>query len=129
MFKLNKLLLILLSLTFIGCSSTSSKNNFKKYSDQQVSEMIIDGKTTKSEVKAQLGEPTDIDFDDENREKWTYSYTQASKNPINYIPVVSILAGQDGMTRKLVIVFNHDIVLKHALSVDNGKIKKGILSR
>ena len=120
-------LLIVAALVIAACSSSTNKN-FKENNDQQISSMIVEGSTTKQEIKTMFGEPTDIDFDKGGREKWTYSYSEASKNPINFIPVVSVLNGQDGKTRKMVIVFDGDAVLRYAISENNEKIKKGVLS-
>ncbi len=125
---MSRLLLIITALIFAACADSTNKN-FKKNDDLKISEMITEGKTTKQEIKTTFGDPTDIDLDKNGREKWTYSYSEASKNPLNYVPVISIFNGQDGMTRKMVIVFEKDIVKTYAISANNEKIKKGILSK
>ena len=122
-----RLLLIITALMLTSCSDSVNKN-FKKSDDQQISTMITEGKTTKQEIKAIFGEPTSIDFNKDNREEWTYAYSEASKNPLNYIPFTSILNGQTGVTRKMVILFDGDIVQRYAISSNNEKIKKGLLN-
>jgi hypothetical protein len=127
MFKISKLLLIISALVLTSCADSVNKN-FKDNDNKQISDMLVKGRTTKGEVKSLFGQPTDIDFDNDNREKWTYSYAEAGKNPLNYLPPVSMLFGQKGKVRKMVIVFNNDVVYEYALSTDNERIKKGILT-
>ncbi len=123
---MSRLLLIITALMLIACSDSVNKN-FKKSNDQQISTMITEGKTTKQEVKATFGEPTSVDFNKDNREEWIYAYSEASNNPLNYFPVTSILNGQSGMTRKMVILFDGDVVHTYSLSSSEGKIKNGVL--
>ena len=125
---MSRILLLIAAFMLVACADSTSKK-FKENDDQKISQMIIEGKTTKAEIKNTFGAPSDIDFDKNGKEKWTYSYSEASKNPINYIPVVSILNGQDGKTRKMVIVFEGDVVSRYVISTNNEKVSKGILTK
>jgi hypothetical protein len=120
-------ILLLITALFVTACADSTNKKFKKADDQQISTMIIEGKTTKEEVRRMFDNPNDIDFDKNGREKWTYTYSEASKNPLNFVPVVSILNGQEGTTRKMVIVFDNNVVLRYTISTDDEKIKKGVL--
>lgn len=120
-------ILLLITALFITACADSTNQKFKKADDQKISTMIIEGQTTKEEVRRMFDNPNDIDFDKNGREKWTYTYSEASKNPLNFVPVVSVLNGQEGTTRKMVIVFDNNVVLRYTISTDDEKIKKGIL--
>ena len=121
------LLAVFAALIISNCSAPTNKN-LKKNDDKQILAMIVVGKTTKDEVETMFGKPTEVDFDQSGKEKWTYAHNEASMNPMNYIPVTSILIGQDGKARRLVIVFDKNIVYKAATSTNNEKIKQGLLT-
>jgi hypothetical protein len=123
-----RILFITLSLVIAACSGNQNKA-FKQSSDQEIQGMIVEGKTTKAEVEQMFGKPTDIDYDKAGREKWTYAYSEASKNPLNFIPVISTIKGQEGTTRKMVVVYEGDIVARYAISQNEEQIKKGVFSK
>lgn len=125
MFK--KTLLILLTAFFvINCSGNQK---MKKYSDQQLEDKIVVGQTTKAQIEGMLGKPDQIDKDKNGREQWTYKYTEVSANPLNFIPVSRVLTGQSGKIRKLVVIFNGDVVYNDEATTHDGKVSSGIFSK
>ena len=121
---------IILVLLLVTACMSSGNQNLKKYDTNQISTMIIKGKTTKAEVKSIFGDPSDIDFDNHGREKWTYTHTKGSVKASNFIPVVSLFSGGvDTETKKLVIIFNREtgIVEDYLQSSANEETKQGIV--
>ena len=113
------------------CAACASSGNKKLASMKQheLTSMFTEGKSTKNEVKLTLGEPSDIDFDHNNCEKWTYEHIKSSSKAVNFIPVVNyFVRGTNDTKKKLVIVFDEQGVIKHqAYAQSKGESKAGIL--
>lgn len=126
---MKKIFLTLITfMCLVGCMDKTNKNLVKN-SDQQLSEMVIEGKTTKQEVEKMFGKPNIIGKDKDGKEQWTYSHTETSMNPINYIPVTKLLIGQTGKVRELMIVFEKEVVYKVKATTEDGqRVKKGLLT-
>lgn len=115
-------------LFLIGCASTGNQRLANASSDS-VSQNIVDGKTTKAEVEALLGQPDNIDFNHANNEKWTYEYKKSEAKGSNFIPVVNVFSsGSNDFKKTVVIVFNKQgIVQNHAYSESKGETKTGLV--
>ena len=123
-----RILVIFLALFIANCAKKTNEN-LKKNTDQEISQMVVEGKTTKKEVKEIFGDPNEIKFDKKTGiEKWTYSHTETSMNPLNYIPVTKILIGQDGKARTFIVEFKGDVVFTDNAITKDERIKKGLLN-
>ncbi len=118
--KMKIISLILFCLVIVSaCASTGNK---------QITEVgtiakIEEGKSTKADVKSLVGEPTKVNFRDDNTEVWEYVYQRGQVRPATFIPVVGWFAGgvdQTGST--LTILFNKDNVVQ---KVGSGRISGG----
>ncbi|MCT4635696.1 MAG: hypothetical protein N4A31_05610 [Rickettsiales bacterium] len=123
---MSRLLLIITALFLVSCADSVNKN-FKDSDDKKIESMITRGVTTKQDLQETFGKPTSIDFDKSGQETWSYAYSEASGNPLNYFPVSSMLKGQTGTTREMLIIFNGDIVQNYVITSKEEKIKKGAL--
>ncbi len=124
---MSKILLIITALLLVSCADSVNKN-FKDNDDKTLASMITVGASTKQDIRNTFGKPDNIDSSNAGNDKWTYEYSETSKSPLNYIPVTRILNGQSGTTRKMVILFDGDIVQKYAISSNEEKVSKGILT-
>lgn len=123
-----KVILIFLAIFIANCAKKTNEN-LTKNTDQEISQMVVEGKTTKKEVKEMFGEPNEINFDKKTGiEKWTYFHTETSMNPLNYIPVTKILIGQDGKARTFTVEFKGDVVSADNAITKDERIKKGLLN-
>lgn len=123
-----RILIIFLALFIANCAKKTNEN-LKKNTDQEISKMVIEGKTTKKEVKAIFGEPTEVKVDKNTGiEKWTYIHTETSMNPLNYIPVTRILIGQDGKSRTFTVEFKGDVVIADSATTKEERVQKGLLN-
>lgn len=121
-----KILLIALALITAGCDKTNK--NLIKNTDNQLEQMLVKGKTTKSEVETKFGKPVKIEFDKNKREHWIYSHGEASNNPFNYIPITKLIAGQRGDIRTFTIIFEKDVVFDADATTKSGQVKGGLLT-
>jgi outer membrane protein assembly factor BamE (lipoprotein component of BamABCDE complex) len=111
--------LILFCLAISACASTGNK----QIADTGTVSKIEVGKSTKADVRALVGEPTKVDFRENNTEVWEYAYTRGQMRPATLIPVVGWFAGgMDTTGSTLTIVFNKDNIVQ---KVGSGKISGG----
>ena len=100
---------IALTAMLSGCYSIGNQ----QISNPDIVAQIVPGETTKTEVVDLVGRPTTVDFDENEREKWLYSYTITKVSGRQLIPIFGMFAGPDVETRSLTILFDdNDIVRK-----------------
>lgn len=119
---------IFVLLLVAGCSN-SGNTRLAQASAANVHQTIVNGKTTKAEVVAMLGQPNDVDFNNNNDEKWSYFHNKSQTKAINFVPVVSMFsAGTDDFRKVLVIVFNkNDVVQNHVYTESKGETTTGLI--
>jgi outer membrane protein assembly factor BamE (lipoprotein component of BamABCDE complex) len=74
-----------------GC--VGSESGQKQISDPTKVSQIQKGITTKADIRTAFGDPAGMNFLENGDEEWTYSYVNMSVSPINFVPVVGIVAG------------------------------------
>ena len=95
-----------------GCASVGNES-LRKESEASVSKKIVEGKTTKAEVRAMFGSPTRTSFTDGGLEIWNFDFTNVSADAISYIPVVNWFgATASGKKKELVVMFDQASVVK-----------------
>lgn len=111
----------------VGCASTAGNDKIMNHSQASVDQIIIPGKTTKSDVKAEFGEPTAITLNDSGSENWTYTFARASAKGVNYVPIVNLFArGVDVSTKRMVILFDkNNIAQKVVFTENNSEVASG----
>ncbi len=99
----------------IGCATVGNV----QISDPGTVSKIEEGKSSKADVRALVGEPTKVNFDTNKNEIWEYIYTKATAKPASFIPVVGIFAGGADMSgNTLTILFDKNGVVER---VGSGK--------
>src|SRR5205823_5933289 len=81
-----------LALGLAGCASGGNQV-LKTQDAATVDQQIVDGKTTKADLRKVYGDPNQTSFTDGGNEIWTYTYASATAMPQNFIPLVGIFAG------------------------------------
>jgi hypothetical protein len=74
-----------------GCLGTEYGQ--KQISDPARVSQIQKGVTTKGDITAAFGEAEGKSFLENGDEEWTYSYLNSSSSPLNFVPVVGMVAG------------------------------------
>lgn len=116
------------SLAMVGCAGTAGNQKLSEQSQQSISQNIVEGKTTQAQVKSLLGEPTQLSYTDAGNEIYTYSFSRATAQGVNYIPIINLFArGFDVNTKKLVILFDkNQVVTKSTMSESQSETRGGI---
>ena len=128
--KLSIGLLFAALVIFSGCASTGNES-LRKESESSIAAKIIEGKSTKDEVRAAFGSPLTTSFTDGGLEIWNYELSKMKADAVNYIPLVGLFGGTASGTKKqLVILFDdNDVVKKVSMSESPVKVKTGIFNR
>ena len=120
---------LLIGALLSGCASVGN-TVLKKESEASVQQKIVQGKTSKAEIKAMFGAPASTTFTDGGLEIWTYDLTDMHDDPQNFIPVVNLFGRSYGGTKKeLVIAFDDNgIVKKFSMTESPVSVKTGIFN-
>lgn len=115
--------------TLAGCAGTGN-DSLRSETEASVSTKIVDGKTTKDEVRSMFGSPLKTEFTDGGLEIWHYELTKLHSDAVSYIPVVNLLGSSaSGKKKELVVLFSADnIVKRYSMSESAVSHKTGIFN-
>ncbi|MCG4260733.1 hypothetical protein K6W36_09055 [Acetobacter senegalensis] len=108
------------ALVILPSCSSSGNQRVAKETEASVSQKIIDGQTTKQQIKEYYGDPESVEFKTKDQEVWTYEFSKTK------IPMfVSTPFQQVYRTNKktITIYFEKNIVVNHAFSSANSERK------
>lgn len=113
----------------IGCASTGNET-LRAESEGSVSQKMVEGKTSRAEVRKMFGSPMKTSFSDGGLEIWTYEFNKVSADAVSYIPIVSMFGGTSSGTKKeLVVMFDDKSTIKrYAMSESDVKTKTGFFN-
>ena len=113
-----------------GCASTGVQQ-LKDESSSSVSTKISKGKSTKDDVRAAFGDPTETSFTDSGNELWRYKYSHSSAKGINFVPIVNIFTSGANIDKKELVVFydEHGVVKNYSMQASKEEVRNGILSQ
>ena len=79
-----------------------------------VGSKVIKGTTTKDQVRALYGEPTNVSLTDAGSEVWTYEYAHGTANAASYVPIVTLFAGGMNVNKnEVVFIFDKSNVMQN----------------
>ncbi len=118
-----------LSITFSGCQTMERGNPaLKDATNESVSQKIIEGKTTKEEVRTLYGSPMSTSFTDGGQEIWDYQYASEHATAASYINPYGHKSV--GNNKDLKILFNKkDIVEKFTMNETKTETKVGLFPK
>lgn len=121
MFK--KIAPVLLALLMVGCATQGNKI------DEEAISKVKKGQTTEAQVVSMLGKPTSSGFSSDGSKMLTFSYTNASANPISFIPYVGMLfSSTDVESQMLYITLDKSgKVADYTYSSSESEMKTGLL--
>ena len=116
------------ALALAGCASSGNRV-LKDETQASVQQKIVEGTSTKDDVKADFGAPMSISFTDGGAEIWQYDFEKVRYDAISYIPIVGALARSATGTRKeLAIMFDrNDVVQRVSLTEAAVQKRDGLL--
>jgi outer membrane protein assembly factor BamE (lipoprotein component of BamABCDE complex) len=120
---------LLLAIAVSGCASVGNES-LRKETEGSVAQKIVQGKTTKAEVRAMFGSPTKTTFTDGGLEVWNYDFTNVSADAISYVPIVNLFgASASGKKKELVVMYDDaNVVKRFAMSESDVKQKTGLFN-
>ncbi|MBI4844398.1 MAG: hypothetical protein HY809_08770 [Nitrospirae bacterium] len=113
-----------------GCA-TVGNDSLRKESELSVNAKLIEGKSTKAEVKEMFGSPIQTSYTDGGLEIWKYELSKMSADASSFIPLVNIFtASSSGTKKELTILFDeNNIVKKYNMSESPVKVRTGIFNQ
>ena len=120
--------LVLGTVLFTGCAVKTGNDRIENVTQDNILNMIEDGKSTKADVRKAFGEPRNIGFMDNGLEKWEYHHSRSVQKCVNYVPVVNwFVKGTDDTKKTLLVLFEGNIVKTHSFSSSEGETMGGLV--
>ncbi len=121
---------VVIAITTAGCASVGNET-LRAETESSVQGKIVEGKTTKSEVRAMFGSPLKTTFTDGGLEVWTYEFSKVSADAVSYIPIVNLFgATASGKKKELVVLFDAAGTTKRfSMSESDIKQKTGVFNQ
>jgi outer membrane protein assembly factor BamE (lipoprotein component of BamABCDE complex) len=119
----------LILLAQAGCMSAGNET-LRKETEVSVQQKVLEGKTTKAEVRAMFGSPATTSFTDGGLEIWNYELSNMKADVVNYIPLVGLLGSSASGTRKTLVVLFDDkgVVKRYSMSESPVNVKTGVFN-
>jgi outer membrane protein assembly factor BamE (lipoprotein component of BamABCDE complex) len=127
---MNRLIIICIAaLTLGGCASAGNQT-LKAETEQTIGSKIVQGTTTKDEVRSMFGSPLSTNFTDGGLEIWKYELSDVTGDAVNYIPIVNLFGSSySGTKKELVVLFDNDgIVKRYSMAESDVKTKTGLMN-
>ncbi len=120
--------LLLGTVLFTGCAVKTGNDRIENVTQDNILNMIEDGKSTKADVRKAFGEPRNIGFMDNGLEKWEYHHSRSVQKGVNYVPVVNLFVkGTDDTKKTLIVLFDGNVVKTHSFSSSEGETMDGLV--
>lgn len=122
--------IVVSSILATGCASVGNES-LRKESEASVGQKIVQGKTTKNEIRGMFGSPTKTTFTDGGLEIWNYDFSNVSADAISYVPIVNLFgASASGKKKELVVMYDQaDVVKRFSMSESDVTQKTGLFNR
>ncbi|MFC7513874.1 hypothetical protein ACFQUU_02530 [Herbaspirillum sp. GCM10030257] len=112
-----------------GCASVGNET-LRAESEQTVTTKIVEGKTTKNEIRTMFGSPMKTSFTDGGLEIWNYEFSNVSADAISYVPIINMFGGSaSGKKKELVVLFeSNNTVKRYSMSESHVTQKTGLFN-
>ena len=113
-----------------GCTSTGNET-LRRETEASMQGKIVEGQTTKAEIRAMFGSPMTTSFTDGGQEIWNFEFTNVSADAIDFVPIVNLFgATASGKKKELVIMFDKaGIVQRFSMSESDVHTKTGLFNQ
>lgn len=124
------LIAVFLAATMLGCASIGNES-LRRENEATVSQKVVEGKTTKAEVRSMFGSPVSTSFTDAGLEIWKYELSQMTADAVNFVPIVNLFgSSSSGMKKELVVLFDDKgIVKRFSMSESPVSVKTGVFNQ
>lgn len=112
-----------------GCASIGNEQ-LRNETETSIQGKIVEGQTTKSQIRAAFGSPLKTSFTDGGLEVATYEFTNVSADAVNFIPIVNLFGNSASGTKKeLVVLFDKSgVVQRYSMSESEVKQRTGLFN-
>ena len=126
---MKRFIILLTAAALSGCAGVGNEK-LRAESESTVSQKIVEGKTTKAEIRAMFGSPLKTSFTDGGLEIWNFEFTKVSADAVSYIPLVGLFGSSaSGKKKELVLMFDQNSVVKrYSMSESDVSQKTGIFN-
>lgn len=100
----------------VSACASSGNSSIEKETSSSIDAKIIDGQTTKSDIKQAFGDPEDVDYKDKNTEVWKYVFSKSHYAPF---AMKAFQTTYRGNKKTLTILFDGNIVQHHNMSASD----------
>lgn len=124
---------MLFSFSLIGCAKGGGGNQkLAGTSSSEIQDKLVEGRTTKAEVRDWLGEPTGISKNKNGTESWRYNLTnhESKVKASTFIPYIGgLVGGSESKTenRTLTINFKNGVVSDYSFDAHDYGSSTGVL--
>lgn len=128
--KFTKLTVVaFLAVSLVGCASVGNET-LRQESETTIQGKIVEGKTTKAQVRETFGSPLKASFTDSGLEVWNYEFSNVSADAISYVPIVNLFgASASGTKKELVVLFDKSsVVQRFTMNESQVKNKTGLFN-
>lgn len=127
---MKKLAVLAAVLVLAGCAGAGNES-LRSETESTVSTKVVEGKTTKDEIRNMFGSPQKTEFTDGGLEIWRYEFAKMHGDAVNFIPVVNLFGSSASGTKKeLVVMFDsNNVVKRYSMSVSDVTQKTGIFNQ
>ena len=127
--KLLNLVVVLPVLLMAGCAmqgGSVGNPQLAESSKAELYQIINDNITTRSDARAKLGDPQDMDYNEiTKQEKWTYLHLDKHNLKRNYIPILNwFTKGTEDTQKKIILIFDSNGTLAKSLVTESVSISK-----
>lgn len=121
--------IVLVSVLATGCASVGNEQ-LRAETETSIKEKIVEGKTTKSEIRSKFGSPLKTSFTDGGLEIATYEFSNVSADAISFVPIVNMFgASASGTKKELVVLFDKGgVVQRYSMSESVVTQKTGLFN-
>lgn len=114
----------------LGACASSGNDVLRQQDANAVNQLIVDGRTTRSDVERIYGPPDSTSFADAQNEIWTYRWARVTAKSENFLPYVGpYVGGHDIQKKELVILFNaQNVVVRHSMRENNDAVRRNLSS-
>jgi len=127
--KTSSVAIALALLALAGCASAGNES-LRQETEASVQTKVVEGKTTKSEVRTMFGSPSSTSFTDGGLEIWNYELSKMKADAVNYIPLVGLFGSSASGTKKTLVLLFDDkgVVKKYSMSESPVNFKTGVFN-
>ena len=98
--------------TMLGCVSYGNQS-LRNETEGTIPQKVVEGKTTKEEVRGMFGSPVSTSFTDGGLEIWKYELAKMSRDAVSYVPIVNLFGSSSSGTKKeLVVLYDEKGIVK-----------------